>query len=283
MEPTKLASSGSTYSHIDMDERRKIERWHAAKISVDEIANKLGRHRSTIFRELKRNRFDDAEMPKLCGYYCVTAKQRATRRRYNLRKLIRLPKLRDAIIERIKHGWSLQQIAGRLKLERGFDRGPVMYACHETEPHRHNRTATSSCLRIQMYAIFEHPCINKQADDTAGCCTRDSLASQPAATTGPTPGMAITRGPVKMIGHEIVEAVIIEPLQSISAVWLRPYPYLKRWFDFAKLFLGGICCFRIQYTPLTHGISNRVEDLCYAGVERILQQQSGMAAMCTPP
>jgi transposase, IS30 family len=49
MESTKLASSRITYSHIDMGERRKIERWHAAKISVDEIADKLGRHRSTIF------------------------------------------------------------------------------------------------------------------------------------------------------------------------------------------------------------------------------------------
>jgi IS30 family transposase len=51
-----------TYSQITLDERRKIERWHAAKVSVDIIAEKLGRHRSTIFRELKRNRFEDPEM-----------------------------------------------------------------------------------------------------------------------------------------------------------------------------------------------------------------------------
>ncbi len=47
-----------TYSQIDMDERRKIARWRTAGISVDVIAEKLGRHRSTIFRELKRNTFD---------------------------------------------------------------------------------------------------------------------------------------------------------------------------------------------------------------------------------
>ena len=41
-----------TYSQIDMDERRKIARWRMAGISVDVIAEKLGRHRSTIFREL---------------------------------------------------------------------------------------------------------------------------------------------------------------------------------------------------------------------------------------
>ena len=47
-----------TYSQIDMDERRKIARWRTAGISVDVIAEKLGRHRSTIFRELRRNAFD---------------------------------------------------------------------------------------------------------------------------------------------------------------------------------------------------------------------------------
>ena len=60
-----------TYSQIDMDERRKIARWRTAGISVDVIAEKLGRHRSTIFRELRRNAFTDLQMPELNGYYCV--------------------------------------------------------------------------------------------------------------------------------------------------------------------------------------------------------------------
>ncbi|MBA8862895.1 IS30 family transposase [Ochrobactrum anthropi] len=51
-----------TYSHIDLDERRKIARWRMANISVETIAEKLGRHRSTIFRELKRNQFNDDEI-----------------------------------------------------------------------------------------------------------------------------------------------------------------------------------------------------------------------------
>lgn len=50
-----------TYSQIDMDERRKIARWRTAGISVDVIAEKLGRHRSTIFRELRRNAFTDPQ------------------------------------------------------------------------------------------------------------------------------------------------------------------------------------------------------------------------------
>lgn len=107
-----------TYSQIDMDERRKIARWRSAGISVDVIAEKLHRHRSTIFRELRRNAFVDEKMPDLNGYYCVTANDMARERRAKLRKLARFSHLRQSVIERIMHGWSPQQIAGRLQLER---------------------------------------------------------------------------------------------------------------------------------------------------------------------
>lgn len=107
-----------TYSQIDMDERRRIARWRAAGLSVTVIAEKLGRHRSTIFRELSRNAFDDVQMPELSGYYCVTANEMARERRAKLRKLARFAHVRRSVIERIMHGWSPQQIAGRMRLER---------------------------------------------------------------------------------------------------------------------------------------------------------------------
>jgi len=80
-----------TYSQIDLDERRKIARWRQAGVCVDAIAEKLGRHRSTIFRELRRNRFQDVEMPDLAGYYCVTAEGFAKERRRRQRMLVRHP------------------------------------------------------------------------------------------------------------------------------------------------------------------------------------------------
>jgi transposase, IS30 family len=89
-----------TYSQIDMDERRKIARWRTAGVNVDIIAEKLGRHRSTIFRELKRNRFVYAQMPELNGYYCVTANDMARERRAKLPKLARFAHLRQSVIER---------------------------------------------------------------------------------------------------------------------------------------------------------------------------------------
>jgi len=116
-----------TYSQISLDERRKIARWRQAGVAVDVIAGKLGRHRSSIFRELRRNAFEDREMPELIGYYCVTAHNKTKERRSRYRKLARFPRLRSAIIERIKHGWSPEQIAGRLQLESSPTR-----VCHET-------------------------------------------------------------------------------------------------------------------------------------------------------
>ncbi len=116
-----------TYSQIDMDERRKIARWRSAGISVDVIAEKLHGHRSTIFRELRRNTFVDPQMPDLSGYYCVTANAMARERRAKLRKLARFSHVRQSVIERIMHGWSPQQNAGRMRLERD----PVSVS-HET-------------------------------------------------------------------------------------------------------------------------------------------------------
>jgi transposase, IS30 family len=107
-----------TYSHIDMDERRKIARWRTAGLTVDIIAEKLGRHRSTIFREIRRNMFIDDAISNLNGYYCVTAHDMARERRTKLRKLMRFSHVRQSVIDRIMHGWSPQQIAGRMRLER---------------------------------------------------------------------------------------------------------------------------------------------------------------------
>ena len=70
-----------TYSHIDLDERRKIARWRTAKLFVDVIAERLGRHRSTIFRELKRNQFHDDEIKDLNGFYFTIADQKCRERR----------------------------------------------------------------------------------------------------------------------------------------------------------------------------------------------------------
>ena len=118
---------GRVYAQLTLEERRKIERWRHAKVSVNEMARVLRRHRSTIFRELRRNHFQDPCMPKVVGYFAMAAQLRTSDRRARQRKLIRHPQLRDQVIERIKDGWTPEQIAGRMRMERA-----PLRVCQET-------------------------------------------------------------------------------------------------------------------------------------------------------
>lgn len=47
---------GNQYNHLDLSERRCIYYWrHYDDLSIREMARRLGRHHSTISREIKRN------------------------------------------------------------------------------------------------------------------------------------------------------------------------------------------------------------------------------------
>ena len=109
---------GRSYPHLSLEERRKIDKWREAKMPVPEIADRLGRAPSTIYRELKRNTYEDKELPELNGYYCMTAQAKYEQRRAIHRKMIVHPELKAAIEDRLRAGWSPEQIAGRMRLER---------------------------------------------------------------------------------------------------------------------------------------------------------------------
>jgi len=92
------------------------------------MARQLGRHRSTIYREIKRNRFEDRELPGYDGYYSTVAHDISKERRRRLRKLRRHTDLRTEIINQLEARWSPEQIAGRLLLD-----GPsLVRVCKET-------------------------------------------------------------------------------------------------------------------------------------------------------
>jgi len=116
-----------TYRQLDLGQRRTLFRLVEARRPVGEIAERLGRHPSTIYRELGRNRFRDGDRG-FCGYFPLTAQDLARRRRQRRRKLAADEGLRAHVVERLEAGWSPQQIAGRLTRE-APDRPSV---CHET-------------------------------------------------------------------------------------------------------------------------------------------------------
>ena len=108
------------HTELDLRERRAIEDMLNAKVPVSKIAAEIGRHRSTVYREIKRDFFTDCELRYLNGYYGMNAQKYASDRRARRRKLIRLDGLRAHVIAQLKIGWTPEQIAGRL----GFDGQP---------------------------------------------------------------------------------------------------------------------------------------------------------------
>ncbi len=115
------------HTELDLRERRAIEDMLNAKVPVSKIAAEIGRHRSTVYREIKRNHFTDEELPYLNGDYGLNAQRYASDRRARRRKLIRLEDLRSHVIAQLKIGWTPEQIAGRL----GYDGQPIRVS-HET-------------------------------------------------------------------------------------------------------------------------------------------------------
>lgn len=114
------------YRHMDLDERRKIFRLLDQNRPITDIAEALGRHRSTVYREIARNKVNaDRETRRLHywkygqseGYFPVTADECARRRRQRQRKLVRQPDLYRYVVDKLQAAWSPEQIAGRLKVE----------------------------------------------------------------------------------------------------------------------------------------------------------------------
>ena len=112
------------HTELDLRERRAIEDMLNAKVPVSKIAAEIGRHRSSIYREIKRNGFEDDELSELNGYYGMVAQREASKRRARRRKLVRFEDLRAHVL---RSGWTPEQIAGRL----GYDDQPVRVS-HET-------------------------------------------------------------------------------------------------------------------------------------------------------
>jgi transposase, IS30 family len=104
---------GRSYQHLGLDERCAIAQRRAAGESVRQIAAALDRSPSSIAREVKRN--GGAKLGYKPGY----ANDQARARRWRGSKLLRHPELQALVLERLRRGWSPQQIAGRLAREHG--------------------------------------------------------------------------------------------------------------------------------------------------------------------
>jgi len=112
----------ANYTHLSVTDRRRIYAYMDMGLSKTEIAKKLNRHRSTLHRELNRNKETE-------GYLPIIAHQKTQQRKSDNRisKIKHNAYLRDYIIKALQKGWSPEQISGRMKYK-----NLTMYVCHET-------------------------------------------------------------------------------------------------------------------------------------------------------
>src|SRR4029078_108088 len=119
LSPWLIKTLGSVampgYSHLLDEERDQIATLKAAGHSIGAIAKVVGRAKSTVSRELRRNALPSGRYSPL---YAAGAYQRRRRREAVLERDRRL---RDFVGDRLAEGWTPEQIAGWL--EDGHERG----------------------------------------------------------------------------------------------------------------------------------------------------------------
>jgi IS30 family transposase len=113
------------YEHLSTFERKAIYYRHNSGHSYRSIAKFLGRHHTTILREVKRNK------PKYYTYFDEAAVDKADNRKSIARHERKKSNqnLYDYVINKLKKSWSPDAIAGRLKIE--YPNDSSMRVSHE--------------------------------------------------------------------------------------------------------------------------------------------------------
>lgn len=104
------------YTQLGQKEREKLYQLKNKGLTNSDIAHKLGRDKSTIGRELRRN-----QHLKLRQYLPDTAERKAAKRKAKGRKVryvVKRSVLKKKILQLLKRGWSPDLIAGRLQKKR---------------------------------------------------------------------------------------------------------------------------------------------------------------------
>ncbi len=107
------------YSQLAEQDRVFLHHMLVMRYPKAKIAMILGVHRSTIYREIKRNSFESRKSRTrvIQQYFCNIAHNKYLARRKRLSKIMRDANLRSYVHDKLSSGWSPWQIEGRLKRE----------------------------------------------------------------------------------------------------------------------------------------------------------------------
>lgn len=99
------------YQRVTYETRCQIFGFLKTKISISEIARLTGYHKSTIYREIKRNRVEAV-------YHAYAANILALERfKFCRKKLILQGSAKELVVSKLSQGWSPEQVSGRCKSE----------------------------------------------------------------------------------------------------------------------------------------------------------------------
>lgn len=123
------------HKKLTATERRLLAEWISQGLSNNECAKRLGRHSSTIGRELKRNRIrvNVGRNDWKIIYEHLHAQNVSEERKKNAwfaKQPLKTKKIYAYAMRMLRRGWSPEQIAGRLKYLHPTD--PSWHICHET-------------------------------------------------------------------------------------------------------------------------------------------------------
>jgi len=103
---------GKKYTQFTEKDREYLYIWKKEGLAMKEIAKRLGKHKSSIYKELSRN------SSRKVGYLPDRAHDKAFKRKASrIKKLNRNPKLKAYVITKLRDGWSPEMICGRAKYE----------------------------------------------------------------------------------------------------------------------------------------------------------------------
>ena len=122
--PGKEAEWTPAHGHLSLDERMHIMIGLKAEASMSDMARELGRHTSSVTREVKAN-----GGRALYGAWSAHCRAREQARRPKVARIDHPPLLAQ-VTEWLEDLWSPEQISARLRIEFGDD--PMMQVSHET-------------------------------------------------------------------------------------------------------------------------------------------------------